>query len=76
MFTALRDILVGPLKVELKKITPEATLNDLGLDSLAVVELSLVLEKDLGVKITDDELMDAPTIGAVADLIRARGAAA
>ena len=76
MFTALRDILAGLLKVEPKEITPEATFNDLGLDSLAVVELSLVLEKDLGVKITDDELMDAPTIGAVADLIGARGAAA
>jgi acyl carrier protein len=74
MFTALRDILAGPFKVDPEKITPESTLEQLGLDSLSVVELSLILETNLGVKISDDELLDTPTIGAMAELIGERGA--
>ncbi|WP_030382866.1 MULTISPECIES: acyl carrier protein [unclassified Streptomyces] len=74
MFTALRDILVGPFKVDPEKVTPEATLEQLGLDSLSVVELSLILEKDLGVRVSDDELLGTPTIGAMAELIGERGA--
>ncbi|GAA2513526.1 acyl carrier protein [Winogradskya humida] len=74
MFAALRDILAGPLKVDREKITPDATLEQLGLDSLSVVELSMILEKDHGVRVTDDELLDTPTIGAMAQLIGDRGA--
>ncbi|MEU6609281.1 acyl carrier protein [Streptomyces shenzhenensis] len=74
MYTALQTILTGKLKVSPEKITPEATLQDLGLDSLSVVELSIILESDLGVRVSDDELLDAPTIGAMADLIGERSA--
>ncbi|MER6531836.1 acyl carrier protein [Streptomyces sp. NPDC001508] len=74
MFTALQTILTGKLKVSPDKVTPEATLQDLGLDSLSVVELSIIVENDLGVKISDDELLDAPTIGAMAELIGERSA--
>ncbi|MEU9133866.1 phosphopantetheine-binding protein [Kitasatospora sp. NPDC048540] len=74
MFETLKEILVSKLKVSPEQVTPEATKEDVELDSLAVVELSLVLEKELGVEISDDELLDAETIGDMARLIEERSA--
>ncbi|MFJ1707907.1 phosphopantetheine-binding protein [Kitasatospora sp. NBC_00374] len=74
MFETLKEILVSKLKVTPEQVTPEATKEDVELDSLAVVELSLVLEKELGIEISDDELLDAETIGEMALLIEERSA--
>ncbi|WP_035793699.1 acyl carrier protein [Kitasatospora mediocidica] len=74
MFETLKEILVSKLKVNPDQVTPESTKEDVELDSLAVVELSLVLETELGVSITDDELLDAETIGDMARLIEERSA--
>jgi len=72
MFETLKEILVSKLKVTPEQVTPEATKDDIELDSLAVVELSLVLENELGITISDDELLDAETIGEMAELIESR----
>jgi acyl carrier protein len=69
MFEKLKEILVNKLKVTPEQITLEATLEDIELDSLAVVELSLVLETELGVSVSDDELLEAETVGDMVALI-------
>ncbi|MDH6110600.1 acyl carrier protein [Kitasatospora sp. MAP12-15] len=74
MFETLKEILVNKLKVTPEQVTPESTKEDIELDSLAVVELSLVLETELGITISDDELLDAETIGDMARLIEERSA--
>ncbi|WP_053847516.1 acyl carrier protein [Streptomyces sp. NRRL B-24085] len=74
MFETLKDILVGKLKVDPDRITPEATREDVELDSLAVVELSLLLEKELGVNVSDDELMETTSIGDMVRLVESRKA--
>jgi acyl carrier protein len=68
----LKKILVEKLKVSPDQVTPEATKEDVELDSLAVVELSLVLEKELNITISDDELLEVPTIGEIAALMEQR----
>ncbi|MFE9022699.1 acyl carrier protein [Streptomyces sp. NPDC007808] len=75
MFEQLKEILVSKLKVDPEHITPDATREDIELDSLAVVELSLVLEKELDLRISDDELMEIPTVGAMVRLLEERSAA-
>lgn len=75
-FDSLKDILVGKLKAEPERVTPDATSEDVELDSLAVVELALVMEKEFGIAVTDDELLEAENIGAMAALIEQRVAAA
>lgn len=55
-----------------EQVTPEATREDVELDSLAVVELSLLLEKELGMNISDDELLELDTIGEMAELMEQR----
>ncbi|MFF0014507.1 acyl carrier protein [Streptomyces sp. NPDC005374] len=74
MFEKLKEILVNKLKVTPEQITPEATLEDIELDSLAVVELSLVLETELAVSVSDDELLEAETVGDMVALIEQRSA--
>ncbi|MFJ9058741.1 MULTISPECIES: acyl carrier protein [unclassified Streptomyces] len=72
MFEKLKEILVNKLKVTPEQITLEATREDIELDSLAIVELSLVLENELGVSVSDDELLEAETVGDMVALIEQR----
>ncbi|MER5548924.1 acyl carrier protein [Streptomyces sp. NPDC002589] len=74
-FSSLKDILVSKLKVEPELVTPDATREDVELDSLAIVELAMVLEKEFGIAVTDDELLDTENIGSMATLIEQRRAA-
>ncbi|GAA3378501.1 hypothetical protein GCM10020367_58240 [Streptomyces sannanensis] len=74
MFEQFKNLLVHKLKVSPDLITPEATREDIELDSLAVVELSLMLESELGVTISDDELLEAATVGDMVALMEERGA--
>ncbi|MEE1800978.1 acyl carrier protein [Streptomyces sp. NPDC101062] len=75
MFETLKEVLVDKLEADPEEITPEATVEDAGLDSLSIVELSIILEKDHAIAITDDELLAAPTIGDMARLMEERNAA-
>lgn len=74
-FEQLKDILVKNLKVAPELITSEATWQDLEMDSLAMVELSLMLEQELGVGIADEELLELATIGDLVGLLEQRTAA-
>ncbi|MDX3638186.1 acyl carrier protein [Streptomyces sp. MB09-02B] len=56
------------------RIRPEATLGALDVDSLTTVEISIRVERDLGVSVGDDELEPDLTLGDIAGLIDARRA--
>lgn len=66
-FEKVRDILVDTLSCNPEEVTMEATLqDDLGADSLSVVELMMALEDEMGISIDDET---AATIKTVADLM-------
>jgi acyl carrier protein len=48
-------------------LTPGTPIGDLGLDSIAVMELVVVVEQRLGIRIPDEDLVHAGTVG---DLVR------
>ncbi|GLW89873.1 acyl carrier protein [Actinokineospora globicatena] len=56
------------------EVTPEATREEAGLDSLALMELSLVLRQRFGVVVTDEEMHEATTVAEVVELVDARRA--
>jgi acyl carrier protein len=56
------------------RLTPEATFAELDVDSLTLVEISIRIERDLGVTVHDSELRPALTLGGTAALIDARKA--
>ncbi|MEU7566858.1 acyl carrier protein [Streptomyces fradiae] len=51
-------------------ITPDASLARAGVDSMALVVLSLQVEDRLGLEISEDELSAAASVGGLAELIR------
>ncbi len=59
----LRDILVETLGCEPDDVTPEASLaDDLGADSLAVVELLMVLEENTELHIEESDAAQMKTV--------------
>lgn len=74
MFEELKAILSAKLKVAPEAIVPEASHEEIELDSLAVVELSLLLETEVGVRISDDELLEAGSVGGIVLLMEERSA--
>ncbi|MFE0043482.1 acyl carrier protein [Streptomyces albireticuli] len=75
-FEDIKEILVDKLKVTPEQVTPDATWEDIELDSLAMVELSLMLEQEFGLEIGDDELLRSPTISDMLTLLEERSAKA
>ncbi|MGC0334536.1 acyl carrier protein [Streptomyces sp. SAI-170] len=74
LFCRLREILSQKLNIPAEEITPTASFGEMDLDSLAVVEFSLALETEFGVKVSDSELLADPTMPGVAELLQRRGA--
>ena len=64
----IRSIIASKLSIDENEITPEKSLvNDLGADSLDVVELSMDLEREFNLKFEDS---DTEKIQTVADLYK------
>ncbi|WP_322974605.1 acyl carrier protein [Actinacidiphila epipremni] len=75
----IADVLVDRLGLLPEEVVPEARFKeDLGMDSLDMVELLTVVEEELGEPLDspDDTLSSLATIGDVADFLLARGVAA
>lgn len=62
-------ILVEDLGISEDDLRPDASLNDAGLDSLALAELAELLPERLGVHLGDDVLNKAATVAALNTLI-------
>lgn len=62
----VKEIIIEYLGVEEEQVVPEATLMDnLGADSLDLVELSMNLEEKFGVTIDDEDIGNLKTVGDV-----------
>ncbi|WP_408071852.1 acyl carrier protein [Butyrivibrio sp. JL13D10] len=71
-FDELKGLVAEILAVDEDKITPEAKLiDDLGADSLSVVELHMEIEERLGIKIPDEEVAKLATVEDVLKAIEA-----
>lgn len=66
------EIIVDKLGVEASVVTPEASFtNDLGADSLDVVELIMEFEKEFNIAIPDDQAEKIATVGQAVEYISA-----
>ena len=69
------DLIIEQLNVTREQCVPDASfLNDLGADSLDLMELIMEMEEQFGVTISDDELQKIRTVQNVIDFLRAGGA--
>ncbi|MGI5894038.1 MAG: acyl carrier protein [Candidatus Merdivicinus sp.] len=70
VFEKVRDILVEQLDVEEEKVSMEASItDDLGADSLDIVDLVMSLEDEFGVEIPDDQVENIKTVGDIVKYI-------
>lgn len=73
MFEKVKDVLVEAINVDGDMITMEANLkDDLGIDSLAAVELSLELETEFDIRIEDEELAKLVTVADIVTLLESK----
>ena len=71
MFEKVRDMLAEALNIPADKITPDSKITeDLGADSLDMVELLSRLEDEEGIFIPEDDLDSLITVGDVAEELK------
>lgn len=64
VFDKVKKIIVEQLSAEESEVTPEASfIEDLGADSLDIVELIMALEEEFGVEIPDEDAEKISTVG-------------
>ena len=67
---AVLDILVEQLGVQRAQLTPEAKIQeDLGADSLTVIEISMAMEERFNLSIPDEQWETVSTVGDLLELI-------
>ena len=70
VFEKVKTIVVDQLEADPYKVTPEADFaNDLGADSLDVVELVMALEEAFDIEIPDEHAEKIQTVGDAVDYI-------
>jgi acyl carrier protein len=74
MYELLKSVMSEVLLLDVDGVRPDATREAAGLDSLAVVELSMVLSRHHGIEITDDELLELDTVAEIVALMEQRTA--
>lgn len=74
--TTLSAILADEFGVPADEITADATFEALGLDSLDLVEVTMIVDEQLGVKLEDADLESIETVGQAVDAIAAKAAVA
>lgn len=68
----IKDIVVEKISCNRDDVKPEASFQDLGLDSLDAVELIMAFEEEFGVEIPDEEAEAIKTVGDAIKVIEAK----
>jgi len=70
----IRDIIVEQLGVDPEKVKIEASfIEDLGADSLDIVELVMAMEEEFDIEIPDEEAEKLRTVGDVTSYLQKKG---
>ncbi|WP_312650055.1 acyl carrier protein [Proteiniclasticum sp.] len=69
IFEKLQAIIVDKLSVDADEVTLDSTFEDLGADSLDIVEIVMALEEEFDIEISDDEAEQAKSVGDVVNYL-------
>ncbi|MGB9678993.1 MAG: acyl carrier protein [Thermoanaerobacteraceae bacterium] len=70
VFDKVRDIIVEQLGVDPDEVTMESSfIDDLGADSLDIVELVMALEEEFDIEIPDEDAEKIKTVGDVVEYL-------
>ena len=69
----VKNIIVEQLGVDMESVTPEASfIDDLGADSLDIVELVMTMEEEFDLEIPDEDAEKIKTVSDVVSYIKAK----
>ena len=69
----VKKIIVDQLGVSADEVKPEASfVDDLGADSLDLVDLMMALEEEFDIEVTEDEVENLKTVGDIVDFVKSR----
>jgi acyl carrier protein len=71
-FSKVADTIADKLGIEKSRITKDATMADLGADSLDLAEMSMNFEEQFGMEISDEDAEKMNNINNVVDYIQQR----
>jgi acyl carrier protein len=72
----VKEIIAKELEVDVKQLTSEAKfIEDLGADSLDIVELVMALEEEFGLDIPDEDADKLKTVGDAMNYLKSHAAA-
>ncbi len=73
MFEKVKSIIAEKLNVDEEEIKLESSIiDDLGADSIDLIELIMNLEEEYGISISDEEAVKLKTVGDVVDFINSQ----
>ncbi len=75
LFDTLRDAVVELAGVPADHVTIDRPLKDLGIDSLVALELVVRMERQFGVRLTEDEIRNIRTIRDIVECAAGRSVA-
>lgn len=74
MHPKVKDIIVEQLGVDPEKVKPEASfIDDLGADSLDIVELVMTMEEEFDIEIPDEDAEKLKTVNDVQEYLSKKG---
>ena len=73
MFEKIKNIIVEQLGIDESKVTPEASfIDDLGADSLDMVELIMAIEEELEIEVPEEEAENIVTVSDAMNYINSK----
>ncbi|MBQ8304915.1 MAG: acyl carrier protein [Blautia sp.] len=74
MLERMKEMLAEQLNIDVSTITPETSFkDDLGADSLDLMELLMAIEDEYNIEIEAEDLTDVQTVGEVLDYLKNKG---
>ncbi|MBP9015156.1 MAG: acyl carrier protein [Candidatus Atribacteria bacterium] len=73
VFSKVKEIVVDQLGVDEEDVTPDASfIDDLGADSLDIVELIMAFEEEFDIEIPDEDAEKITTVGEAIEYIESK----
>lgn len=73
VFSKVKEIIVDQLGIDEEEVAPEASfIDDLGADSLDIVELIMAFEEEFDIEIPDEDAEKITTVGEAVEYIESK----
>ncbi|WP_327100620.1 acyl carrier protein [Nocardia vinacea] len=72
VYDDIADYLENHYSIEVDKVDPSATFEDVGLDSLGLLGIAEILERKYTISLNDERIASIKTFGELVDAVRSR----